>query len=327
MGGGSAPKPDPAIGEAATSNAELAKEYLAWMKDRAAITDEWAVRDRGRDISVFRPLQARFIKDAQRWDAPVRQATAAREAAADVLTETALADERASRELASMGVNPRSGRTRSTMRTQSVSSGLAVAGAKNMARRGVRDAALALRGQAINLGSGLAINPLSSMQAGTGAGGQGFSGAIQGNSSAASILNQDYANRLQAWNANQQSAGDMFGALGMGAGLLFGSDEETKTGRRKERGVLEAVRKMPVDRWRYKADAPLGDGGGAEHVGTMAQDWQKATGTGDGKTIPVVDAVGVNLGAVKELDANQRKLERRLGGIERGIKRIEKAAA
>lgn len=324
-GGGGAPSPDPRVGKAAIMNAKLGRNYLGWMKGRAATTDEWAQEDRARDIETFRPLQDRFIKTAQTWASPGRQAAAAREASADVIGEMDRAGEAASRELASMGVNPNSGRSVSQLRSRSISRGLAVAGARNMARRNVRDQALQLQGQAINLGSGLAVNPLSSFSAGTGAGSSGFSGAMSGNESMMRGLNQDYANRLQAWNANQQSTGDLLGAVGMGAGLLF-SDENAKTGRRPARGVLDAVRKMPVDRWRYKAGEARGDGGATEHVGTMAQDWKAATGTGDGTSIPVVDAVGVNLGAVKELDGAVQKIDRRLASIERGLPKMKKAA-
>lgn len=73
---------------------------------------------------------------------------------------------------------------------------------------------------------------------------------------------------------------------------------------------------MPVEEWRYKPDAPMGDGGAAKHVGPMAQDFQKATGKGDGTTINVVDAIGTTLGAVQELDAKVDKLAR---GKARGL--------
>lgn len=325
MYGGDVPDPDPAVGEAAKENAQIGRDYLDWMKKRSRVTDRWARQDRRRDFGTFRPLQNRFIETARTWASPGRTSAAAREATADVIGEMNRADEQTTRQLTAMGVKPNAGRSASELRSRSVERGLAVAGAKNMARRGVRNEALGLQGQAINLGSGLAVNPLSAFTAGTSASGQGFEGAMQGNDSAGRLLLGDYQARLQAQQAQQQGIGDLFGAIGMGAGLMFGSDEKTKTKKRKARGMLDAVRKMRADEWEYRPDAPLGDGGGKRHVGTYAGDFRKATGLGDGKTIPAVDAVGVNLGAVKELDENQQKLEKRLGGIERGIKRLEKA--
>ena len=61
--------------------------------------------------------------------------------------------------------------------------------------------------------------------------------------------------------------------------------------------MLDALKRMPVEAWKYKA----GEGDGGEHVGAYAQDFKKATGLGDGESINVIDALGVTMGAVKEL--------------------------
>jgi hypothetical protein len=115
---------------------------------------------------------------------------------------------------------------------------------------------------------------------------------------------------------NQQGIGDLFGAIGMGRGHMpWGSilsDENAKPGRPKVRGILKSVRKMPVDEWSYKPDAAGGDGGATRHVGPMAQEWKEAICTGDGETIPILDAIGVTMGAIKELD---RKVTRIARGI------------
>lgn len=309
MGGGSAPKPDPQMGRAAMMSARTGRDYLAMMKERSGITDQWATEDRARDIEVFRPMQDRFIREAQTFDTPGRQQAAVRQATADVRGEFARADEEETRRLTALGVNPRSGAYIAGARSRSITRGLALAGAQNAARDGVRDRARALRGEAINMGSGLAVNPGTAFGMGTSAQSAGFSGAMRGYGQQADILHTDYQDRLQAQQANNQSTTDLFGAIGMGAGLFL-SDEEAKEGKRPARGVLKSLRKMRVDNWRYKPDAPGGDGGEAEHTGTYAQDFQKATGRGDGKTIPVVDAVGVTMGAVKELDAKVTKLAR-----------------
>lgn len=328
MGGGGsrAPKPDPLIGQSALLTAQTGANYLDWMKDRAEITDAWAQEDRARSEKVFQPMQDQFIRDAKAWDSPGRQATAARTAAADVSSSIALQQAQDDRELAAMGVNPASGRGVQARRRLGIERGLAIAGAKNMARAGVRKEGMALRGDAINMGSGLAVNPLSSFTAGTSAGARGFEGAQQGYAQQGQLLNQQYGSQLQAWQAEQDQGNPLMNALGMGAGLLFASDENIKEGRRPARGILKALKKTPIDTYRYKPDEPAGDGGAVRHIGPMAQDFQKATGTGDGKTIAVQDALGTALGAIKELDAKVDKIAaaRRPRGVRASL---EKRAA
>lgn len=309
MGGGSAPKPDKNVGKAALESSKLGRDYLSWMKERAKTTDAWARQDRGRDLKFFRPMQNDFIRDAKAWDSPYRGKMAAREAVADVAGEGARARQQTVRSLTAMGVNPNANRFVDAMRGGTIDLGLAKAGAATMARRRVKSEGMALRGEAINMGRGLGINPLSASNAGTSAGSSGFQGAIGATGQAGSLHAQDYSQRMQAHNAQQQGTSDLFGALGLGAGI-FMSDEKSKTKKRKARGVTEQVRKMRVDEWEYRPDAPGGDGGGVPHVGTYAQDFQKATGKGDGTTIPVVDAIGVNLAAVKEIDQRVRRIER-----------------
>lgn len=62
--------------------------------------------------------------------------------------------------------------------------------------------------------------------------------------------------------------------------------------------ILDGVRKMPVRAWRYKPEMGLGT---ERHVGPYAEDFHEIFGLGDGRTIPYVDAVGVNFAATKEL--------------------------
>lgn len=83
-GGGSAPKPDKNIGLAALKSAELGEQSLAWAKQRAKTTDQWAAQDRLRAKTVFQPLQDQYIKSAKTWASKGRQSQAAAEAVADV---------------------------------------------------------------------------------------------------------------------------------------------------------------------------------------------------------------------------------------------------
>jgi hypothetical protein len=58
--------------------------------------------------------------------------------------------------------------------------------------------------------------------------------------------------------------------------------------------VLNSLQRLPLYRWNYKGDR-------TSHMGPMAQDFQSAFGVGDGKTINLVDVVGVMLASQKSL--------------------------
>ncbi len=220
---GDAPDQDPNIGKAALMSARLGKQYLGWMKDRATITDAWSAEDRARYENTFVPLQDDFIQTAKTWDSPQAQRAAAREAVADVAQQTKVAQAANDRSMAAMGIDPNSGRFAAGRRGIAIDTGLAKAGAANMARRQRRTEGVQMMGDAINLGSGMAVNPLSSFSAGTAAASRGFEGAMQGYGQQADILNQQYRNQIAGYQADQESSGQLFGALGTAAGMAIGS--------------------------------------------------------------------------------------------------------
>jgi hypothetical protein len=64
--------------------------------------------------------------------------------------------------------------------------------------------------------------------------------------------------------------------------------------------LLTTLRSVPVTTWRYKDEEDKT----TLHIGPMAQDWHQAFGfTTDNKTINMSDLDGVNLAAVKALEA------------------------
>ena len=70
--------------------------------------------------------------------------------------------------------------------------------------------------------------------------------------------------------------------------MEFGVDLEQKTrGSHQESDGPEHLQPVKTSK-----------GAGGEHIGTYAQDFQNATGLGDGKSINVIDALGVTMGAV-----------------------------
>jgi hypothetical protein len=91
--------------------------------------------------------------------------------------------------------------------------------------------------------------------------------------------------------------------------------------------VLDRVRGLPLATWRYREEPE-----GVRHLGPMAQDFRAAFGLGDDdRSYHAVDAQGVALAAIQALErmaseqrrrietleAQNRKLERRLRQLER----------
>lgn len=254
------PKPDPLIGQADMSNAELAREMagiardqLAWEKDRAATQDpliekivdqQIGLGDANADRAesqwriyrdLFAPLEARMVRDASEFDSPERKEKLAGEAAADVSRGYQGALESNQRSMGQLGINPDSGRFQAL--TQDINLGLAkdTAGAMNKARRDTELQGMAMREGAVKFGrnmpnTGLAADAasLNAANSATGniatAGGlhnagmnaaqNWFGGATNASSSAGNLGLGQYQGQLDAWRqANQNSA---LGAAGLG---------------------------------------------------------------------------------------------------------------
>ncbi|MGX0136358.1 hypothetical protein [Cupriavidus metallidurans] len=268
-GGGSAPAPDPAVGKAALEQMELGRDWLAFARDQfdignarqgdldaltklvtqqqIAAQDENmanAREDRNRYKYTFQPLQDEFIKTAKEYSSPAKQEQMAAEAQADVQAASAQQKDIASRNMASMGINPTSGRYTGIDRAMDATTALASAGAANTARQAVRDKGLALTADAINMGSGLPSSTASSYGIGLNAGnaatgnatqangnwranvgimGQGFQGGMQGLQGGAGVLNQQYGTQGSIWSAQQQAAAANSGGLMSGIGSIAGA--------------------------------------------------------------------------------------------------------
>lgn len=310
-GGSSAPMPDPRIGEAALRSAAIGEDYLAFMKDQAATSNAWAAEDRSRYKSLFEPMQDAYIEDAGRGPDYAEVDGAVRRAGADARRNFSLAQGQEERRLAASGVNPASGRSREATRRSELTEALGTAGARNTTRLVERQRAEAeaetMRANAINLGSGLGVNPATSLGLSNSAMSSGASGAMKGQGQAGQMFGMMDRQRMAAWEADQQSSASMWGGVGQlaGAGLSMLSSKDYKEDKKPARGVLDAVKGMPVEEWSYKKG--IADEG--RHIGPYAEDFHAATGRGDGKSIPMQDAIGVTMGAVKELAAKVDKLE------------------
>lgn len=307
MGKKSPPDPDPQIGAAALESARLGSEYLGFMRRQARITNRWAEEDRSRYNTVFQPLQDEFIADAQSYDTPERRAAAASAAVGDVRQQAEIARQSSERNLASMGIDPRSGAYAAEARRGASAESLAAAGAANAARRQVEATGDAKQAAAIDMGNGLAVNPAQSMGLSNNATSAGFNGAMGGQQQKGNLLNTQYQNQLQSWQARNSVMGGIGSALGMLGGAFIPSSKEIKTDKRPVKGALKALKDMPVEAWTYKP----GNGDGKRHIGPYAEDFQKATGQGDGKSISLIDSIGITMAGIKELAEEVSAMKRR----------------
>lgn len=267
-GGSSAPSPDPNIGIAALKQAEIGEKSLDFWAEQMDVANKrqdaqdkianevtanqlaaskeaqrWSQEDRKRYESVFQPLQDEFIDTAKNWDSAERQDKLSAEASADVLNNAGQQRQATNRAQASMGIDPTSGRFQGIDRAAELATGLNVAGAQNEARNTVRNQATAMKADAVNMGSGLAVNPATSLGLGVSSGSaamgttsannaqaagnanmmqNGFNSAQQGYAGQASTLNSLYGNQLNAWQAQQQSKAQSSAGLASGLGSVVG---------------------------------------------------------------------------------------------------------
>lgn len=309
---------------------QVTNQQLGLATDQA----NWAREDRDRYETTFKPVEDEFVKEASNYDTAERQNEAAAEARGDVSTAAANARAASERQSASMGISPTSGRFAGIQATTDMNSTLAEAGAANSARQAVRDKGLALKADVANLGRGNAATAASGAAGSVSASGtalagtqatnaqslsaanimnSGYAGAMQGYSGMGSTLNQQYGLQLDGWKTEQQTAAANASGIGSFLGGVVGlfSDENVKENKEPvaDGSGLDAVNSMPIDEWDYK-DGVADEG---RHIGTYAQDFQRATGKGDGHSIPVVDAIGVTMKAIQDLDKKVDQMSAAIG--------------
>lgn len=111
-----------------------------------------ADQQQGRYNTTFTPVEDRVASDAMNWDSAARQEQMAAQAKADAVAAGQQANDAASRQMMSMGVNPNSGKFAATQRANDTAIALAGAGAENAARDNARTQAIQLRQGAAQLG-------------------------------------------------------------------------------------------------------------------------------------------------------------------------------
>ncbi len=263
-GGSQAPAPDPNIGVAAQQNAEVAKEALAFNKQvyadnqpRQAVSDALAaqvVQDQlatskqnqaqaqsqwDRFQTLFAPVEDQMVKDATTIDTPAEQERAAGEAGTQVVKSYDAAQKQSARNLASMGINPNSGRALAATSTVGTMKAADEANAMNSARQVVKDKGITLRAGAANFGRnmpntaansyGLTLNAgnsavnnqnatMATANANAAQMNSGFNTSVGANSSAMQGLNAQYGNQISAWDSANRSSSAAAGGIGQLAG-------------------------------------------------------------------------------------------------------------
>ncbi len=121
-------------------------------------------------------------------------------------------------------------------------------------------------------------------------------------------LQQQHQSQMAQYQAGQQRQNAQLGALaGLGSAAMYGAtacSHEYKENKRLVSEVLPRVEALKVEAWDYKP----GHGDERTHIGPYAEDFARLFGVGDGKTISLIDAVGVCLLAIQELAAEIRYL-------------------
>lgn len=333
----------------------MVKHLLTGQSENFDLTNSLAKKSNDEYEQTFRPIETQFAGEAEEAGTPGMQDAMAGRAGADVQTAIDTQRNATDAALASEGVNPNSSRFVAANRANDILGAAAQAGAETNARLAERDRGLTLQQNAVSIGRGLPAQAIQSVQSSNqSAGGalgtaqtpfnmnmaagqqfiSGTNASVNSNTSAASILNNQYANEIEAAKVNQ-TAGKGFGSLasiglkavgaGMGAASGGGwaaalgvlSDESVKTDKRPFSGkeAIKAIKAMRVERWRYKDG--VADAG--EHVGTYAQDFAKATGIGDGKSIDVISALGVTQAAVKALIEKVDRMPKHSSAVALGV--------
>ena len=221
---------------AAVANAEVARETLAWYREKDAsdkpmkqkladvayeVADQQLKSSKANDAlaadyadynkTTFRPLEQGIVADAQDYDTPEKRNAAATAAMADTNKAFAQTNDAAARRLAANGINPGSTRAMSVMQGQDVNQAVANAGAAFNARKGVETIGYARKMDAANLGRGLASSQATSAQVALSAADK----AVANTNAPLTAANQGaqiYSQGMNTVTNANQSAGNLYGS-------------------------------------------------------------------------------------------------------------------
>lgn len=214
----------------------------ATSRDRA--TSSW---NRWQDVGIAQ--QDKMIADANNYGTEADQAAQAGRAVADVRAQGSNVRAQGERAMASMGVNPNSGRFAAMNRGAELSEAATAAGASTNARSMSRDKGIALRAGASaalagqpnvagqqagisstagnsavgnsNIGANSGVQWANYASGGVGNALAASSQSIQANLGLGQLMNTGYGIQSQADAASSAGMGSMIGGLGMAAATMF----------------------------------------------------------------------------------------------------------
>lgn len=287
--------------------------------------DQWS-----NYIENFRPLENKLAQTAAEYDTAGRRESAARTASSGVGDQFAAARDQQQQGLWSAGVQPGSGKAAALDAASRIEEAKAKAGAENQARTDVETKGLALVDNAARFGrnmpsTGIAVAGLAGSQGqqasqqyqgivnataapATAASGL-FSAAAGTNSGSAGISRGITDSIFNSADRTQAAYSDILGSVA-GAGGYF-SSEKLKDIDGDVDGALEAVRKSPSKRWKYKGDDTT-------RIGPTAESFAEATGLGDGTKIDGISHLGLHHAAIGELAETVEGLAREVRGMKKG---------
>ena len=243
-----APRPDPAIGQAALANSDIAKQQLdvakqqlEWEKDRARVQDPLVQRIVDQQIqsgdvnaarateqwnaykNLFQPVEQRMVQDANNFDSPERQARMAAEAGADTTRSYNAMQDQQARAMGRLGVNPNSGKFAALNNEMGLAQAKDTAGAMNQARRATEQQGLAMRTGVAQFGRNMPNTGLAADSMALNAGNNAVGNMNAGNAAHAAGLNSA-AQWFGGAQAGNQSAANI--GLGLYQGQLQANQQK-----------------------------------------------------------------------------------------------------
>lgn len=311
------------------TNAALAQDYTDYMK------------------GTFRPIEKALADEAATAGGTADQERLAGQAGTDVAKAFEAGRGAQVRDLQRVGVNPNSGAYLSADTSSRVMEAATRAGAMNNAREQAKNLGWAKKMDVVNVGRNLPSNQATSSSLALNSGNSavsnaaapntmanlnaaqlnsGFGTSMNANTAAGGLYTNQFGAQMSGYNAQQQADAAKWAGLGQlattGAMLYLSggtaaaatpavaSSKKFKHNKEKISGeiVLKGLKKLPIEKWDYKKG--VADEG--RHIGAYAEDFKKEFGVGDGKTISVVDAVGVSMAAIKGLSKQVDRIERQV---------------
>lgn len=299
-------------------SAALSKDYADYMK------------------GTFRPIEQALAEEAATAGGMADQERRASEAGVDVSTSFEAGREAQKRDLQRIGVNPNSGAYLSADTSSRVMEAASRAQAMNNARNQAKDIGWAKKMDVANVGRNLPSSQATSAGIALNAGNAattnaaapttmanqnaaqqmaGFNTTVGANQAAGNLYLGQFGAQMSGYNAQQQADAAKWSGIGnlVGSGIgayaaLSSKKLKHKMEKVSEEVVLKGLKKLPVEKWDYKK----GVADEKTHIGAYAEDFAEIFGVGDGKTINLIDAIGVNMLAIKGLSKQVDRIERNM---------------